>query len=474
MQTERLSFKAMMLYVAGTFGWSVVVNLHAGMIVYFYQPAGDPELLNLIPKITLLGFINALSLVVLSARLVDALIDPVIAHISDGSNNKRGRRIPLMTLSLVPILIAGIFLWIPLSRGESMLNIWWLAGIQILYNIAVSFYVIPYNALLPEFGYNAEVKLRISTLQSIAYTIGLVAASASNALVNFYQDVMAVEDKFRAFQYAIWTIFVLGWLFLLLPVFINERKYIQPNRVTKSLNENFRTVLRNKNVVIYLIADFTYFISLTIIGTGAMYYVKALLHIEEKHGTGMVATAVGLAMLWSPGVYYLARRVRKKILVLFSLIALSFVFGSVRYLGHFGMDNVTEAYVLAAVLSIPFAFLGILPPVILAELTQADAIETKENREATFFAIRSVFIQVGQTLGLVIFTILIGLDQNQGIGAWLNGIFKNIPFEELGIRLSGIFGFGLGLMAALIFFFFDDKKLNETMRKAEEDHPEKK
>jgi Na+/melibiose symporter-like transporter len=132
------------------------------------------------------------------------------------------------------------------------------------------------------------------------------------------------------------------------------------------------------------------------------------------------------------------------------------------------MDNVTEAYVLAAVLSVPFAFLGILPPVVLAELTQADAYETNENREATFFAIRSVFIQIGQTLGIVIFTILIGMDETKGLGAYFSGVFHNIPFEELGIRLSGIFGFGLGLLAAIFFFFFDDKKLNETVKKMEE------
>lgn len=458
-----------MLYVAGIFGWSIVVNLHAGIIVYFYQPAGDAELQNLIPRITIFGFINALSLIVLSARLMDALIDPVIAHLSDGSNNKRGRRIPIMTLSLLPILITGILLWIPATHTESMVNIWWLGIIQILYNVAVSFYVIPYNALLPEFGYNAETKLRLSTFQSIAYTLGLVGASASNALVNFYQDVLHIDDKFHAFQYAIWTIFIIGWLFLLLPVFIREHKYITPNRITKSINENFRTVLSNRNVVIYLVADFTYFISLTIIGTGALYYVKALLHVEEKHGTGMVATAVGLAMLWSPIVYYLARRVRKKILILISLILLSLIFGSIRWLGHFGMDNVSEAYVLAAVLSVPLAVLGILPPVILAELTQYDARKTHENREATFFAVRSVFIQVGQTLGLVIFTILIGMDADKGIGKYFAGIFHKIPFEELGIRLSGVFGFGLGLLAALIFFFFDDKKLNRSMQEMEEE-----
>ena len=160
-QTEKLPLRGQLIYASGTLGWSVVVNLLAGIIIYFYQPVGDDQLNNLIPKITILGFINALTLVVLSARLIDAIIDPVIAHLSDKSGNKLGRRIPFMIFALLPVLITGFLLWMPLTRTESMGNIWWLAGIQILFNVSISFYVIPYNALLPEFGYNSEVKLRI-------------------------------------------------------------------------------------------------------------------------------------------------------------------------------------------------------------------------------------------------------------------------------------------------------------------------
>ncbi len=473
MQAEKIPLRGQIIYAAGTMGWSIVVNLLAGIIIYFYQPVGDPQLNNLIPKITILGFINALTLVVLSARFIDAVIDPFIAHISDKSDNKRGRRIPFMMYSLLPILVTGILLYMPINRTESFNNIWWLAGIQIAFNIAISFYVIPYNALLPELGYNSEIKLRISTFQSIAYTFGLVVASASNALLNFYQAAFHIEDKFRAFQYAIWTIFIIGWIFLLLPVFLNEKKYIIPNRVTKSIQENFKTVLRNKNVLLYLIADFTYFISLTIIGTGALYYIKALLHLEEKHGTGMVATAVGLAMLWSPIVYYLAKRYSKKMMILVSLILLSGVFSTVRYMGHFGVGNLTEAYLFAAILSIPFSVLGILPPVILAELTHADARETHENREATFFAIRSLFIQLGQTMGIVIFTILIGLDKTNGLGEYLARVFDTVPFEELGIRLSGVFGFVLCFIAAIIFAFFDEKKLIAGIKAGDDEEMKK-
>jgi GPH family glycoside/pentoside/hexuronide:cation symporter len=115
-------------------------------------------------------------------------------------------------------------------------------------------------------------------------------------------------------------------------------------------------------------------------------------------------------------------------------------------------------------MAVPLAFLGILPPVILAEITQYDSLKTGKNREATYFAIRSLFIQFGQTLGLALFTILIGLDAESGTGMWLAERFTDVPFNELGIRLTGIIGFSLCLLAALIFIFFRYTRMAEELK----------
>ncbi|MBK7110320.1 MAG: MFS transporter [Bacteroidetes bacterium] len=125
-----------------------------------------------------------------------------------------------------------------------------------------------------------------------------------------------------------------------------------------------------------------------------------------------------------------------------------------------GLQHDMEAIILSALMSLPLALLGILPPVILAEITHLDSFKTKQNKEATYFAIRSLFIQFGQTLGIAVFTILIGIDNEHPTGKMLAQLFPNIPFEELGIRLSGVFGAGLCFVAAIIFMMFNEKKLN--------------
>lgn len=447
-------------------GWSVLTSAVAVMLVYFYQPPAESGLLNLIPKIGVLGVVNAMSLIMMSARLWDAIIDPVIAWFSDRSTHKQGRRVVFMRWAIMPIVVTCFLLFQPANRFESGANIWWLAFIQILFNLAISLYIIPYNAMLPELGHTGTLKLRIATFQQIGFIIGWIIAASSPAIADYLKE--GGMEPFKAYQLAIWMVFGVGCIFLLPPAFfIQEKRYCLGSPTTDSLWGNLRPVLQNKNFFLYLVSDFTYFISLTTMGTGALYYVTVLLQLPERYGTIMIIIMVGLSVLFYPLVNWMGQRFSKKILVLISLILLSFIFLYVFYIGNANLSNESEAYLLAVLMSLPLAFLGILPPVILAEITQYEGLASGQNREATYFAIRSLFIQFGQTLGLALFTILIGLDAQKSTGRWLQGLFPNIPFNELGIRLTGIIGFSLCLLAALIFLLFRYRRIARVLQEHE-------
>lgn len=462
-----LPLRGQLAYASGMLGWSVLTSTVAVMLVYFYQPPDETGLVNLIPKIGVLGIINAMSLIMVSARIWDAIIDPVIAWFSDRSTNTIGRRIVFMRWALIPVLVTGFLLFIPSTKFESTANIWWLVLIQVAFNLCVSVYIIPYNAMLPELGHTSVQKLRISTYQNFGFVLGWIIAATGPSVFEYFKENMAVEPM-RAFQFAIWINFTLAVFFMAITAFgINERKYCIANPTRESLLQNLAPVLRNKSFFIYLVADFTYFISITTMGTGALYYVTVLLQLPESMATIMILIMVVGSWIWYPMVNWIAQRYSKKNLILFSLFAVTLIFMYVFYMGNIGMEHHTEAIVLSAVMSLPLAFLGILPPVILAEITHLDAYKTKQNKEATYFAIRSLFIQFGQTLGLAVFTILIGLDVHRTTGRTLSEWFPNIPFDELGIRLSGIFGAILCFFAAIIFLFFNEKKLLKGIERME-------
>lgn len=467
MKADKIPLRGQLIYASGMLGWSVLTSAVAVMLVYFYQAPSQSGLQNLIPRIGVLGIVNGMSLIMVGTRVWDAVIDPIIAYFSDKSSSKYGRRIIFMRYALIPIVIFGFLLFLPARDFESSANIWRLAFIQLMFNFFISLYVIPYNALLPELGHSSKEKLRISTYQQMGFIGGWIIASTGLSLFDFNKTHLHLEPL-RAFQYAIWTIFFIGCIFLALPAFyLNEKKYCINVPSEESFFKNLGSVLSNKNLFLYIVSDFTYFIALTIMGTGALYFVTELLKLNESTGSIMIIIMVGLSVLLYPVVNYMADRFSKKTLVLSNLLFLALIFLEVFYMGHLNMKNANEAYLISILMSWPLAFLGILPPVILAEITHLDAFKTKKNKEATYFAIRSLFIQFGQTLGLAVFTILIGIDAASSTGKWLINMFPNIPFNELGIRLSGIFGFGLCIVAAIIFSFFNQKKLTEGLAEME-------
>ena len=78
-----------------------------------------------------------------------------------------------------------------------------------------------------------------------------------------------------------------------------------------------------------------------------------------------------------------------------------------------------------------------LPNAVLADIAQEDAIRTKEQREGMFFAARTLMQKFGQTFGVVSFAMLTTLGRDVG--------------DDLGVRLSGLVGFALCLVAGIVF-----------------------
>jgi GPH family glycoside/pentoside/hexuronide:cation symporter len=73
-------------------------------------------------------------------------------------------------------------------------------------------------------------------------------------------------------------------------------------------------------------------------------------------------------------------------------------------------------------------------------------METGEQKEGLYYAVRNFATKLGQTLGLFIFAILTILGKD--------------PQNDLGIRLSGVIGMGLCFLAAFLFSQYKDRNLD--------------
>ena len=112
MKTRRLTKKEMWIFAVGQLGWSILGGIINAWLVTFYLPSKtDVEAgANFYIPIGLifLGVLTVLGLITFVCRIFDAVTDPLIATLSDKSNNKRGRRIPFMQLAAIPFSITLI------------------------------------------------------------------------------------------------------------------------------------------------------------------------------------------------------------------------------------------------------------------------------------------------------------------------------------------------------------------------------
>jgi GPH family glycoside/pentoside/hexuronide:cation symporter len=435
----------MILYSFGMMGWSILVNLISVILVYLYLPPATSGLPALISQVTILGIFNAVALITAGGRLVDAIYDPFIAQFSDRSNNPKGRRTPIMKLAIIPSVVFCFLVFYPLHQAESTANIIWLVVTLVLFYVASTSYIIPYNALLPELAKTADEKVKLATWQSIGYVFGIGIASNAFNLTDVIQNSFGVASKITALEITILIMALLAGLFLLITAFfIDEKKYCTSHPSSIPLKTALKQTLKNMNFLLFVVADFSYFISVTIITSGLMYFVTVLLQLPENVGNTLMMTMVLVSFIFYPITTYFANKIGKKRIVLFSLTLLGFIFLGIFFLGKSDIDAKVQIYTLIALAAIPLASLNILPNAILAEIIEKDSKDTGQNKEAIYFAVRYFFVKVAQTFGIALFAMLLIYGKDVG--------------NDLGIRLNGILGFGLCLLAVIIFTRFKEIK----------------
>ena len=205
-----------------------------------------------------------------------------------------------------------------------------------------------------------------------------------------------------------------------------------------------RKTFSQRNFKYYLISDFSFYMALSIISSGLLYFIKVLLQLPESIGGLLMLTMVLGSLAFYPLINYLSKKWGKKPLVLLSFALLSVTFSMIFFLGKLPFSHTMQAYILMLFAAFPLASLGILPNAILAEIAEKDAKESGENREGMFFAVKFLFVKFGQTFGIA-------------LSAFLT-VYGKDPGNDYGLRLNGVCGFALCAIAFIFFTRFREKK----------------
>ncbi len=445
MRKAPLPFSKQVTYAFGMMGWSIMINLISVILVYLYAPPIGSGFPLFITQAVLFGLFNTIAIITASGRLIDAVCDPLIAQFSDSSKNPKGRRTPFMKWAIIPSLVFCSLIFHPLHQYQSNVNVVWLALMLVGFYISSTSYIIPYNALLPELAHGSAEKVKLATWQSVGYVVGIGVASNAFNITGVLQHGLHLSSRLAALQLTVALLSLFAAMCMAIAAFgIDEKKYSHSVPSAVPLKQALKQTLSNRNFIYFIVADFSYFIAVTIITSGILYFLSVLLQLPEAMGNKLMITMVLVSFFFYPIVNYLSGRIGKKKIVIVSLLILSAVFAGIYFLGKVNMDPATQIYLLIIIAAIPVASLNILPNAILSEIIEEDSQQTGSKKEAIYFAVRYFFVKIAQTVGIALFAMFL--------------IYGKDVHHDFGVRLNGILGFALCVMAAIVFSRFKEKR----------------
>ena len=491
---KRLTKKQMIVFSLGQFGWSLLGGIISAWLVTFFMPTEvDVTQLHatqyIVGGLAIGGFLTIIGLITAVSRIFDAVTDPLIASLSDRSRNKRGRRIPFMQLAAIPFAVITVLLFCIDFGAGNWANILWVSIMIVLFYFFMTMYCTPYNALISEFGQNQEDRMFISTAISFTYLFGTLFAYLPFVIAGANYSDGKYSPKFvtglllnsgldQAAAYA-WSfricfivLAVIAAVAMLIPAFaLKETEFIDPKPSDENVFRSLVSTFKNKDFRAFSASDIMYWVGLTMFQTGLPYFVKVSMGFDA----GMTMLFMGgmsiLAAVFYPFVTKFVKKFGKKKLVIagflglalcYAIAAISSIPGVCPNEGD-GSNGLSWAFGIAIMVisALPMALLGIIPQSIVADVAEAEAKTTGQNREGMFFAARTFAMKFGQSLAMVLFTSL-------AVAMKAGETSSEVYPDKSGMIIVAAVAVAFCILGAVILVFYREKHVMQIIAKEED------
>ncbi len=402
MEKKLASNKILWMFAIGQLGWAALAGVISNCLVYYYMPEdsllSQGHTLFITQSAVFLGFLTVIGGITALGRLFDAVTDPWIASLSDRCKHKLGRRIPFLRYAAIPFGIVTVLVFVSPVPEQSPINALFLGVMMLLFYLCMTCYCTPYNALIPELGRTQKLRINVSTFISVTYFFGTAFAYMVPNIAGMFEGALGSVGAFRV---TVGILAVVAVICMLVPSFaIKEKEYAVTTPSTSGMLNSLGKTFKNREFRTFVTSDVLYWIALTMFQTGLPFYITELMGLDDGMTFPLFALMTVLSFVFYMPVNFLAKKLGKKKMVVFAFLFFSVAFFVTSFVGQ----GVVWGIVVAVLASIPMAILGILPQAVVADIAEADGIETKEKREGMFYAARTFAFKLGQSVSMLLFT----------------------------------------------------------------------
>lgn len=299
--------REMFAYVTGDGVTSLVLNSMGFLMLYYTEALGVDYRLA--------------ALAISAATFWNAIIEPVMGHVTDNTRSRFGRRHPYMLLGGLATVLCFLALWnIPPAFRTAPLLIWYVIVVNLLLRTAITVFAVPHGALGFEVCTDYTQRTTLQGLR-VAFNMLINLAGPAMAWALFFGGRQNVEGTRIAANYVHMggAFSIAALAFVLLVVFATRRRMTDTRGMPRVIGNHPADILRNTTAVImdrcprpvFVFTAFV-FVGMALVAALEMYvYIHVMdFSASERaivHGAGIVAC--GLGGVLSP---WLVRRLDKK------------------------------------------------------------------------------------------------------------------------------------------------------------------
>lgn len=430
---DKLSFITKLAYGGGDFASQLVWSLGGSYLTIFYTD-----------NVGLGAGVAAMILLV--ARIFDAILDPVIGAIAERTKSRWGRFRPWILFG-TPFLAIMCVLTFMAPLASEMGKVIWAISTYFLLGIVYGCVNLPYGSLATVMSRKSDQRVALNSYRMVGTNLGAVVLSAVSMPLIIHFSGVGDGESTNIHGY---TMTALVMAVIAVPIFyalfLTSKEVIKPIHQDREmpLKEELKIVLGNKQLLLV----FTSFLLIMTgffgrLGVQLYYYIYALGRIDLVSLLMMLPSLMGAVgiMLFARFAKYIGKRRMAMISFVVcgaSLIALYFV----------PFDSI----VLVILLTTVYGLGNFAAPLIMSMVP--DCIDKAEDEtgmrsDGLSYAVVSLSTKIGSAVG-------------GAVGIALIGAFGYVPNAEQtagalnGINLITNVGCGVLFLAGLIPMFFYD------------------
>ena len=404
---KHMNFKEIAAYSLGLFGFQAIVGL-----LNSYQAEFDASILG--ADIAIVGIL------ILVAKIVSAVFDPVVGRLIDRSNSKRGKFKSMIMYSIVPLLVmsAVIFVDVPF-KSNRMITYVWIFVTYLIWSLAMTLGDVPSQGIASVLTPNPTERTNVvsisNTFKQIGFSACVVIVPIVCLIIPGGSQVFGFEGEtdtpMIANEYlgtAVLTAVLGCVLFALIPMLNKERvPYVAGEKTT--FKDMLGALKANKPFMLVIISYFLGFGRQMAMGIQVQ-AANVILGSQNLVAVLGIVTAIGsmISMALCPAL--IKKMGEKKVYLLMSIYGfvvsvLSFVVGYFWFRNSGNMVLTILFYLFLFLIGLQFGAVTLMPMIMTADCVDYYEYETGKRMEGAAYSVLTLTIKVclalGTALGLV-------------------------------------------------------------------------